>query len=127
MIRGLFSGTTLAVLKKGVEGSDLRMRATTANLANATTPGYKRKQVLFEDALQAAVAGPEHGAQARIRGVRPEVEVDRTAVVKIDGNSVDFDQEVVAAADATGHNLAILDLLARYYSRIESALIERVR
>jgi len=127
MIRGLFRDPTLAVLKKGVEGSDLRMRAIADNLANASTPGYQRKQVTFEAALAEAVKGTLSGARARIEAVRPRTRIDPAAQPRLDGNSVDFDKEMVAAAEATSRNLAILDLLARHYSRLESAILERVR
>jgi len=73
------------------------------NIANAETPGYKRRYVIFEEILQRALE------KTRIRlyktnerhldpvetPVRPKVMVDDSTSYRNDGNNVDIDREIV--------------------------------
>ncbi len=127
MIRNMFDLGPLPVLAKALEGVSLRLRASTDNLANASTPGYKRKDVRFEEALTRAVAGSERGLARRVASVRPRLVTDYRSQLRADGNNVDFDQEMVAASETTGRSLAISELLARDYAMLETAIRERMR
>ncbi|MBE7559978.1 flagellar basal body rod protein FlgB [bacterium] len=127
MIRSLFEQSPLPVLAKGMEGLSLRLTAITDNLANASTPGYKRKEVRFEEALAAAIAGQPRGLAERVAGVKPVLSADFRSRLRADGNNVDFDQEMVAAAQATGRSMAVSELLARNYGMLETAIRERMR
>lgn len=55
-IDGLFSSSTLKVLKLGLDAYSMRGRAISANLANAFSDGYRAKRVMFEDSLRAALS-----------------------------------------------------------------------
>ncbi len=48
----LFGGTTRQIVYKSLDASTLRNKAISQNLANTMTPGYKRKEVDFEDQLR---------------------------------------------------------------------------
>ncbi len=48
----LFGRTTRQLLYKSLDASALRSRVVAQNLANVDTPGYRRKEVSFEDQLQ---------------------------------------------------------------------------
>lgn len=47
----LLSSTTMQITKLGLDGLMERQRAIGANIANAMTPGYQRKEVAFESQL----------------------------------------------------------------------------
>lgn len=51
----LFGGETRQMAYKALDASAMRGRAIAENLANVQTPGYKRKEVDFEDQLRNAL------------------------------------------------------------------------
>lgn len=58
---------SLSFAASGMETQSLRLRLTAENLANADTPGYRRKLVSFEAAAGGVTAGP-----VRLDPARPE-------------------------------------------------------
>ena len=84
----LFDTVHLA-LERAIQGASLRHEALAANLANVNTPGYRRQDVDFHSALQAAMpAGRDAVAATEIAPA-----VDSSAPMRPDGNSVDVDAE----------------------------------
>jgi len=89
----------------------LRNDVTSANIANAETPGFKSKKVDFEDALARAVdldgknelstADSGHFAigTSSIGKERVEVEDNPEADVNPDRNTVDLDKEMSTLAE----------------------------
>jgi flagellar basal-body rod protein FlgB len=51
----LFSNGSAAAVRTSVDAAMLRQRAIANNIANATTPGYRRVEVSFEDQLRQAL------------------------------------------------------------------------
>lgn len=86
--------TTQIGLERALSGAAARQSAIAENLANVNTPGYQRKDVDFHAALQQAF---EAGRDA-VQSVRPRAEVDSSAPMRADGNSVDVDTEAAAQA-----------------------------
>lgn len=107
----LYDNSQLA-LKRLVEGTTLRQSALSANLANANTPGYRRVDVNFHGALDAAIASGNRGALERIR-FNTEVDASR-ALTRQDGSTVDIDTEsAMLAQNALEHQAAVQVLMAR--------------
>ncbi len=52
----LIDNSQTRLLSKAMDAYALRQKAIAANVANLDTPGYKRKEVSFEDQLQQADA-----------------------------------------------------------------------
>lgn len=48
----LFGGTKRTLLYKAMDTATMRSRAIAQNLSNVTTPGYKRKEVTFEEEVK---------------------------------------------------------------------------
>jgi flagellar basal-body rod protein FlgB len=105
------SDLTWNVLAKNLEGLSQRFDAVSSNIANANTPRYARREVRFEDQLQALLDAPKklplavtderHMAlrplsvdQVRPREVRPVDEIYR-----LDGNNVDPEVEMARLAE----------------------------
>jgi len=83
----LFDNTQLA-LTAALRGADVRQSVLAGNLANVDTPGYLRKDVDFQGALQAALdAGGDPSS------LNFSAQTDASAPVRADGNSVDIDKE----------------------------------
>ena len=81
-------------LERALQGSSMRHAALSENIANVNTVGYRRKDVDFHSALQAAMPG----GKSAIGSVPFATNVDDAAPVRADGNSVDMDTENAALA-----------------------------
>src|SRR5919204_4281395 len=89
----LFDNTELG-LQRAIEGAGMRQQVLAQNIANANTPGYRRKDVDFHDALRTAMG---EGASA-LQGVDFSVQTDQSAT-RADGNGVDIDVESANLAE----------------------------
>lgn len=85
----LFDTTQLG-LEAAMTGAAARQQAIANNLANANTPGYRRQDVSFGDALSTAM---QRGDRQALETFTPETTTDASAPVRVDGNSVDIDVE----------------------------------
>ncbi len=99
---GLFN-SNFYTLKVGMDVAMLRHEIHSHNIANAETPGYKRKYVVFEEMLNEFLEGkrlklvrtnPKHMPSSS-ETVKPIVLTDRSTSYRNDGNNVDIDYEVV--------------------------------
>jgi flagellar basal-body rod protein FlgB len=86
----LFDVTQLA-LQRAMEGSGLRQQALADNIANSNTPGYRRHDVDFHDALAGALQSGN--PTAALSSTPLTVTQDPSAPLSADGNSVDIDAE----------------------------------
>ncbi len=131
----LITSLTSQVINKALDGLSRRHEATSSNLANAETPGYQRRQVSFEGALDEAiqkahqrnkppspqadndadlpmkVTSPMHfkigtGAST-VEEINPEIETTEDVQYKNDGNSVDLETEMAQLAKNTEHYIAL--------------------
>ncbi len=87
--------TVHIALERAIQGSGLRHQALAENLANVNTPGYRRQDVDFHSALQAAMPAGRDALLAT--EISPAV--DAAAPMRADGNSVDVDAEAANLAE----------------------------
>lgn len=94
------------VLDRAADASWLRNTALSNNIANATTPNYKRQDVAFESELKKALGNIRYGSMdAKIAGIdtsrlRPQVYTDYgNFSYRLDGNNVDPENENVMLAE----------------------------
>ena len=99
--------TTQQALSAAIRGAGARHKALADNLANVATPGYRRKDVDFHDALRDAMTGGDDP-----KALEFSAESDASAPVRADGNSVDIDNESAAVAE----NALTYDALAQVAS-----------
>ncbi len=78
-------------LARLMDAAELRHSVISHNLANVNTPGYRRLEVVFEDALEEAGGEPGSGEPT----ARPIVQEEQGLPVRADGNNVDIDREAV--------------------------------
>lgn len=76
----------MSCVVRSLDGLSLRHRVVASNLANASTPGFKRRDVSFEDQLERAAEGGRF---------EPSVTLDRS-LGNADGNNVVPEAEVGA-------------------------------
>ena len=79
------------ILSRLLDVAQLRHQVISQNLANVNTPGYRQREVSFEDAFSRALGKKgEHGAL----GIRPRIVEGQGHPPRQDGNTVDLDKEV---------------------------------
>lgn len=93
------------VLDKAADASWIRNEAISNNIANATTPGYKRQDVAFESQLQNALRNNRYQTMdskvgnAKLNRLNPRTYTDYSEFkYRLDGNNVDIDTENVLLA-----------------------------
>ena len=96
------------VLDKAADASWTRNDVLANNIANADTPGYKRKDVQFETYLSNAVAGTDS--------------LDETVANRSDGNNVDVSTENVELAKNQIKYYTLMNSISQEFSRMKSAL-----
>lgn len=94
------------VLDKAADASWLRQEAISNNIANATTPGYKRQDVAFESELRKALGNCKHEsmdfkvANLKTSQLNPVAYTDYSGLsYRLDGNNVDPENENVMLAE----------------------------
>ena len=105
-------------LERALEGASMRHSALSENLANVNTPGYRRQDVDFHSALQAAMP---FGKDA-VAATSFTTETDGSSPVRADGNSVDADVEASQLAQNALEYEAISKVLGARDDILRSAM-----
>ena len=79
------------MLQAGMRASKLKSVAVANNIANLGSPGYRRKDVRFQELLAKAV---DSTGSMRIEDIQGELFEPRSTAVSSNGNDVDLDVEV---------------------------------
>ena len=107
----LFDTTQLA-LERTIAGASQRHNALAANIANASTPGYRRVDVDFHGALAAALGSSN--AKTAVETTGFSTQADSVGATQADGNSIDIDNESAKlAANALEQQAAVSVAKAR--------------
>ncbi|HHV97721.1 MAG TPA: flagellar basal body rod protein FlgB [Clostridiaceae bacterium] len=111
MINKLFGN--LSITEKALDASWIRNEVIADNISNVDTPGYKRKEVKFEEFLQKSISetgikglktDPRHfdigkTGYKNIRDLPIKVAVDNSNnSMRLDGNNVDIENEMATMA-----------------------------
>jgi flagellar basal-body rod protein FlgB len=115
MLDNLF-GPQLNNFQNALGRATQRHALLSENLANVNTPGYKRKDIDFNITLQ-----EETDKLGSSNDGTPEV--DR-ASIRIDGNSVDLEKEVMSLSETELRYQALTDMTATYFSNLRSVIRE---
>jgi flagellar basal-body rod protein FlgB len=79
------------LLSKLMDVAELRHHVIAQNVANVNTPGYRRQEVVFEDALADAL---RHGNDRGAVRLEPRIVDAAGDKARADGNTVDIDDEM---------------------------------
>ncbi|KUO52776.1 MAG: hypothetical protein APF76_02250 [Desulfitibacter sp. BRH_c19] len=121
----VFKSDVLVTLQKGLDGSSARQNTIANNIANVNTPGYKKKEVSFENELRAALVKSDKVQMSRthpdhilkyptLLKVEPRVLRNEFQSMRMDRNNVDLDQEMTKmAANSLYYNSLISQLNKR--------------
>lgn len=115
------------VLDKAADASWTRNDVLANNIANADTPGYKRKDVQFETYLANAVAGTdsldETVANIDLSTLESTTYTEQAGLsYRIDGNNVDISTENVELAKNQLKYYTLMSSINDEFSRLKVAL-----
>ena len=126
----LFDRTSIPVTTRMLDAASKRQRSIASNIANIETPGYRRKEIVFEEDLQKALAGRGvKGKRTRLNHlpigrlapgeVKPRVVIPDDPDTPSGVNNVDIDREMT--------RLAVNQLMYNAGSRLTALRLEALR
>jgi len=86
-----------------------RQQVISNNMANASTPGYIRKDLDFQKKLAEVI---QSGDLSQLHDVKPQLVDDNADAPKLDGNNVEISKEMTQMMQ----NGVLFNLLARAYN-----------
>lgn len=117
------------VLDKAADAAWLRQQAISNNIANATTPGYKRQDVAFESELKKALRGANaQNMDAKVAAVdtsrlNPKSYIDNEGFsYRLDGNSVDPETEQVALVENQLKYQGLIDSINQEFANLKMVM-----
>ena len=115
------------VLQKSADASWYRNSILANNIANVSTPNYKRKDVQFETYLMTSLAGGDsldaNVANVDLDALEPTTYVDESNLsYRLDGNNVDINTESSELAKNQLRYYALLDSMSQEFGRIKTVL-----
>ncbi len=118
------------VLNKAADASWLRNEVISNNIANATTPNYKRQDVQFESYLMTALAGgdslDESVMNLDLSDVTATTYTEYAGLsYRMDGNNVDITTENVELAKSQLRYYTLVDSINQEFSRIKMVLTSK--
>lgn len=117
------------ILDKAADAANLRNELISNNIANVSTPNYKRKDINFESLLQAELAGENSlnkavsTANKNLSVLDPQVYTDNASLsYRLDGNNVDISTEEAYLAENQIKYQTLIDLMSQEFSRYKTVL-----
>ena len=117
------------ILDKAADAANLRNELLTNNIANVSTPNYKRKDLDFESVLQGELAGEKNLSKAvkkanqNLETLDAQVYTDNASLsYRLDGNNVDINTEEARLAENQIKYQALVDLMNKEFARYNTVL-----
>ena len=112
------------VLDKAADAAYIRNDVLANNIANASTPNYKRQDVQFESILQASLAGDGKLSERmeelnlNLSDLNSYIYTDSSSLsYRLDGNNVDPEQEQAYLAENQIRYQALVDQMMQEFER----------
>lgn len=126
-MNGMF-GNDVQLSEKVLDHLWQRQQITADNIANVDTPGYKAKYLTFEDELADRIKKSQKSGSGAKKDISDAID-SSTAVVhttanessRLDGNSVDMDQEQVDLAKTALEYQYMVNAVSSDLKRLDSA------
>jgi len=126
LLEKIFDSPAQFLLNKGLDTASVRNRVIADNIANVSTPGFKRREVIFEENIQKVLEKDEIHDKLKITDSRhmqimesqaynqlePEIRIMNDLSYRNDENNVDIDVETAKMAknkvfyDALGQSMS---------------------
>jgi flagellar basal-body rod protein FlgB len=135
-MRGIFD-QHLALLSRSLDFRSRRNNVLASNIANLETPGFKAKDLVFEnalgDAMKANLPGPLEVTDPRhfdgrnilpLSEVKPAVILTSNPVGNLDENSVDLEREMVKLGENQVVYQSLVQMVAHKFSQLRMSIRE---
>ncbi|MDD2709700.1 MAG: flagellar basal body rod protein FlgB [Verrucomicrobiae bacterium] len=122
MIDAIFKNPQYQTLRNLIETSAVRHGALAGNVANVNTPGYHRQDLssIFQKELDGAIKDQD---VAKLRQLTPRIQTDtETPSLRLDGNNVNLEREMVEIAKNSMQLDIAASLLAKRYQTLRKAI-----
>ncbi|MGE0316132.1 MAG: flagellar basal body rod protein FlgB [Vicinamibacterales bacterium] len=118
--------TVIAALRRQMSVAVARQVAAAGNLANIDTPGYKAKEVTFNEALVSKLIGPGNSTYPSQADPKAGIVVRdaENLPARRDGNTVQLDREMLSMGRAAGDFAAAQTALAAKFRLVRYAINE---
>lgn len=118
------------ILDKAADASWLRNEVINNNIANATTPNYKRQDVQFESYLMTALAGESSLDEAvgaiDLSDITPTTYTEYAGMsYRMDGNNVDMATENAELAKNQLRYYTLVDAINKDFNAIKTVLTSK--
>ncbi|MBP5198115.1 MAG: flagellar basal body rod protein FlgB [Lachnospiraceae bacterium] len=117
------------ILDKAADASWMRNEAISNNIANATTPNYKRQDVAFENELRRALGNNKYKSMdskviaAKTKNLKPQIYTDYANYsYRLDGNNVDIQNENVMLAENQLKYMGLLNSVNQEFANLKSVM-----
>ena len=125
---GISDSALVSALRRQMTMASARQIATTGNLANFDTPGYKAKEVTFSDALKSKLAPTNSTFPGARQAAAPALDIAQKEVeglpARRDGNNVQLDRELLSMSRSAGDFAAAQTALAAKFRLVRYAINE---
>lgn len=129
MIGMLFDNRATAVMHRAMDAAMLRHDILADNVANVNTPGFKRSDAVFEEALADALDGRSFSGRKTRPGHRDIGRIDPESVaaravtfnhlsMRNDENNVDIDREMGELAKTQLHYRAVVQAYTAEFGKV---------
>lgn len=118
--------TNTSILEKALDATWLRNDTISNNIANVDTPGYKRKDVEFEEFLHNAVKFNKSMNKIDVDDIQPKIVTRINHLqTRIDGNNVDVDVEMTEMAKNSIRYNTLISQVSHEFKRMNTVLNAR--
>ena len=111
--------STIQIIGKLMDVSALRQKVLANNLANTTTPGFKRQDIQFHEVFKDAI---DADSSMKIDQIDPKIEMDKTQPSRPDGNTVNMQDELAAMMENSVLYKLSSKIIDNKYTRLRSAI-----
>lgn len=121
------NSVSMNLLNKDLDGLWLRQQAISGNLSNWETPGYKSREISFEDELKKNLTQSEQKKSELLQAIdttQPTVTVSQALSQRLDGNNVDAEQQNAELARTQINYMYSLRELSDYFSRLRYVITD---
>lgn len=126
------SDPTVEALARGLGLAARRHAVLAENVANLATPGYRARDVAFDDVLRPLLEAAPPGMRPRLLEAgaalspRPRLVLAGDGPPRSDGNDVDLDRQMARLAENALFHHALTQLLAARFALLRQAISGRV-
>ncbi len=120
--RSMFENPGYQATKAMLDVAAMKHQALAANIANSSTPGYKRVQVskTFEQELLGRI---KSGQPLDLAGTPPAIEKDSsTLATRMDGNNVQLDSELLQMSSNSTNYQVLTQFLNGSFRQLRTAI-----